>query len=126
MANQFSILTKRPNIKSESGAAALILIVLTLTVAIAISFGVFYVLFSQMSMSIDAGQSVAAFYAADAGAEKCLAQIRHPEANSGPCNSPGGAISLSTLDNGASYKVTRGSGKSLISTGYFSETSRKV
>ena len=63
-------------LRAEQGATAILLSVLKIGVLLVIGLGVSVLMANQVKMSTDAGQSVLAFYAADAGAERCLMFVR--------------------------------------------------
>ncbi|MFH0906652.1 MAG: hypothetical protein V1829_00110 [bacterium] len=125
---------------SQKGAISILLSILLLSVLLTISLGVSFLLSQQMKMSGQTGQSVIAFYAADAGAEKCLYQTRCVLASSPTaecitatggglnegCASVGGLIPYTYLSSVARYKAERSSANSIISIGEFGDTSRKV
>jgi hypothetical protein len=77
---------------------------------------------NQVKMSTDAGQSVLAFYAADAGAELCLYQARQI---SGACSVEGGSF-FGTIDNGATFIAQRIDSTTIHSTGSFGKASRRI
>jgi hypothetical protein len=56
----------------KQGAISILITVLILSNLLVIALGVSFLLLSQIKMSQNAGESVRAFYAADAGAERCL------------------------------------------------------
>lgn len=96
-----------------------------LAIALGIGLSVSALIINQVKMAVDAGQSVAAFYAADAGAEKCLYQVRKPPSTD-PCDTfPGGSINT-TLTNGASFIVSRDAEKIIRSLGTYQRTNRKI
>ena len=107
-------------ITNQKGATAILLAVLILSILLIIGLGVSNLMISQIKMSAQTGQSVQAFYAAEAGAERCLYEVRKKGAN----NCPSG-----TLDNNATYSVTTDikidSGQ-INSIGRFGQTSRKI
>lgn len=107
-------------ITNQKGALAILLAALILVISLIVSLGVSALMISQIKMSGQAGQSVLAFYAADAGAERCLYEVRQKEAN----NCPSG-----TLDNNATYSTTvsiSGESGQITSIGHFGQTSRKI
>lgn len=107
-------------INHQKGATAILLAVLILSMLLIIGLGVSALIISQIKMSTQAGQSVAAFYAAEAGAERCLYEVRKKGANSCPSG---------TLDNNATYSVTAqitGDSGQISSIGRFGQTSRKI
>ena len=123
----------------QKGAVSIILAVLLLSISLVIGLGISILMIQQIKMSGQAGRSVVAFYAAEAGAERCLYQTRCVEAETptaeciaetGPgldqgCASIGGGTS-GILDSGATYQATRESDTSITSTGQSRETNRKI
>jgi hypothetical protein len=81
-----------------------------------IGLGVSALIINQLKMSIDAGQSVLAFYAADAGAERCLYYVRKG----------GAACDSVVLSNGARFEAQRVNSTTIRSLGSFGATSRRV
>ena len=55
-----------------------------LNMLLVIGLGVSVLLFQQVKLSLQVGESVVAFYAAEAGAERCLYEIRQNSADSCP------------------------------------------
>jgi len=106
-----------PNIACQKGTTAILLAVLMLSVMLVIGLGISVLIVNQLRMSIDTGQSVLAFYAADAGAERCLCSVRSK--GYGGCDS-------GSLSNGASFSAQRINSTTIRSSGFFGATSRKV
>lgn len=96
--------------------------VLILGVLFLIGITISSLLTSQITMTIQAGQSVKAFYAADAGAELCLYQARQI---SGACSVEGGSF-FGTIDNGATFIAQRIDSTTIHSTGSFGKASRRI
>jgi len=61
---------------SQKGAVSIVLAVLLLSILLVIGLGVSALMLQQIRLSGQSGQSVIAFYAAEAGAERCLYEIR--------------------------------------------------
>ncbi len=106
----------------NKGAVSILLGVLLLGVLLSIGLAMSFLMVRQMKMSRQIGQSVIAFYAADAGAERCLYELRE---GTGVCPSDG------TIGAGepyeASYEViTAGGGTGFTSLGVYKEANRKV
>jgi Tfp pilus assembly protein PilX len=109
---------------SEKGAASILLAILILGVLFIIGSGVSVLIMKQMKMSTDIGHSTRAFYAAEAGAEKCLFQVRQSTGNG--CDSASAQVS-GTLDNSSSYDSQYDSSNDeIISTGNYLDTNRRV
>ena len=60
---------------SQQGAISIILVVLLLAELLVIGLGISLLAVKQIKMSGQIGRSVVAYYAAEAGAEKCLYQV---------------------------------------------------
>ena len=106
-----------PLIVRQKGAAAILLAVLVLSIMLVIGLGASVLITSQLRMSTDAGQSVLSFYAADAGAERCLCFVR--DKGYGGCDS-------GNLSNGANFSAQKVNSTTIRSSGSFGATSRKV
>lgn len=109
--------TKTKNMVFQQGAVAIIFSVLLLVVLLVIGLGISAVLLQQVKLSRQTGESVVAFYAADAGAERCLYEVRKNAAVTCPSG---------VLDNGASYTVDYNGSDTVTSLGRFRATSREV
>jgi hypothetical protein len=104
--------------KFQKGAVSILLAVLILSMISVISIGISVLIIQQIKMSGQSGQSVVAFYAADAGAEKCLYQVRKNGAANCSYND--------TLSNGAEYITNYNGTDTITSIGQFMDASRKV
>ena len=104
--------------KFQKGAISILLAVLILSMVSAIGIGISVLIIQQIKMSGQTSQSVVAFYAADAGAEKCLYEVRKNGVADCPYND--------TLDNGAEYSTTYNGSDTITSIGQFMDASRKV
>lgn len=93
-----------------------------LSVLLLISLTAASVMIYEIKMSLEISNSVPAFFAADAGAEKCLYQAR---LETGECSVIGGATSVA-LNNGASAVATRAAAGRIVSGGNFNSTKRQV
>ena len=111
---------------SQKGAVSIILAVLLLSVLLVIGLGISILMIQQIKMSGQAGRSVVAYYAAEAGAEKCLYEVRKNEAVS--CPDDANWVQLDTVSpfNEAYYKTTYNGSDTIESTGRFRGTTRKV
>jgi len=110
---------------SQKGAVSIILAVLLLSVLSIIGLGISILMIQQIKMSGQAGRSVVAYYAAEAGAEKCLYQVRK-ETGEG-CDDTG-QIS-ETVGSGsyqASYTAEYNGLDAITSIGQYRGTNRKV
>ena len=97
------------------------LAVLLLSILLVIGFGISILMFQQMRLSGQAGRSVVAFYAADAGAEKCLYEVR----KDGAVTCPFTDIALD-FDAQATYTVDYNGVDEITSIGKFRGTTRKI
>jgi len=125
---------------SQQGTVSIILAILILSQLLVIGLGISALMLRQIRMSGQAGLSVVAFYAAEAGAERCLYQTRCVTAEiptaecqieTGPgldqgCASVGGVISATLPDSTASYQASREEDTLITSIGRYVGTSRKV
>lgn len=82
--------------EKEKGISLLYVIFIT-SILLAIAFGISRTLISQIKMLSGAGQSVAAFYAADSGIEKVLMEWDNPNLGDDYYNG--------SLSNGANFRV---------------------
>ena len=112
---------KNKKIISQKGATSVILAVLILSVLVTIGLGIAVLISQQIRMSGQTGQSVVAFYAADAGAEKCLYEVR----KNGAASCPYTDIPLD-FNNRAKYTTTYNGSDTITSIGQFMTTNRKV
>jgi Tfp pilus assembly protein PilX len=135
-----------PRVESngQKGATAILITFFVLMIILLVSLTSASVIVSEVRMSREIANSVPAFYAADAGAERCLYQTRcgligSPTADciaeigaglDGGCASsvyPGSIPSYNLVGNGATvFPVTRTSATQITSNGTFSGTNRKV
>jgi len=67
---------KMNNGLSQKGAVSIVLAVLLLSILLVIGLSVSALMLQQIRLSGQSGQSVIAFYAAEAGAERCLYEVR--------------------------------------------------
>ncbi len=111
---------------SQEGAVSIFLAVLLLSVLLVIGLGISVLMIRQIKMSGQAGRSVVAYYAAEAGAERCLYEVRKNGAVS--CPDDDSWVQLDTLSpfNEASYKTTYNGVDTIKSIGQFRGTNRRV
>ncbi len=109
---------------NQKGQAAIILALLVLSVILTISLGLSALALNQIKTMRAVSFSVEALYAADAGAEKCLYQVRQ-NINSG-CGVSGGGTTSMTLSNGSSFIATKAATPLINSLGQYQTTSRKI
>ena len=93
-----------------------------LSVLLLIALTAASVMIYEIRMSLEISNSGPAFFAADAGAEKCLYQAR---LETGECSVDGGSTSIA-LDNGASAVATRATLGRIVSAGNFNGAKRQV
>ena len=104
---------------SQKGAVSIILAILLLSVLLIIGLGISILMIQQIKMSGQAGRSVVAYYAAEAGAERCLYEVRKNGAVSCPFTDV-------ALDNQATYSTDYNGLDTITSIGQFRGTNRKV
>lgn len=95
--------------------------ILTLGLVSVIGFSVSILMLQQLRVSRQAGQSVVAFYAADAGAERCLYEVRQD----GAVSCPHTDVSLDSVSD-AVYTTTYDGANTITSVGHFEDASRKI
>ncbi len=104
---------------NQKGVISIILSLLVLSILLIIGLGVSAVSLHRLKVAAQMGQSVTAYYAAEAGIEKCLYEVWQ-EGNSS-CSSG----SLSAVD--ASYEVEANLSEGWIeSVGSYGITTRKI
>ncbi len=106
---------------SQQGAISILLAILLLAELSVISLGIATLAIKQLRMSGQVGQSVVAYYAAEAGAERCLYDIRKSAAVSCPYTN----VSLD-FDSDAKYSTNYNGSDTITSIGQFKDTNRKV
>jgi len=111
------MLKRKINFKSKKGQVSILIAVLLLSLTLMISLSVSYLMFRQIRATSQMGQSVVAFYAADAGAERCLYEVRR---GSGECPFTDEPLELSK------YTAVFDGSNQILSTGYFLSTSRRI
>ena len=104
---------------SQKGVISILLATLILSIISIIAFGISALMLQQIRMSNQMGNSVVAFYAAEAGAERCLYAVR----KNGAVTCPFIGV---LLDNNAKYTVDYNGSNAVESTGEFRNTTRKV
>ncbi len=106
-------------IVQQKGAVSVILALLVLSVLLVIALGVSAVSLNQLRIFAQMGQSVSAYYAAEAGVEKCLYDVW--QQGQATCSYS------ETLDNGANYQVSGDLAERQIeSLGGYLVTNRKI
>ena len=105
----------------QKGVISILLSVLILSIVSVITLGISFLMLQQIKMSGQVGHSVVAFYAAEAGAERCLYEVRKNGASSCPFSD----VSLDFNSN-AKYSASYNGSNAVISIGQFFNTSRKV
>jgi hypothetical protein len=109
---------------NQQGQSAIILAVLVLSAILTIGLGLSVLALNQIKTMRTVGFSVEALYAADAGAEKCLYQVRQKTGSE--CGASGGGATSAQLPNGSSFTATKSPGPLINSLGRYQTTSRKV
>jgi len=110
--------------KNQKGATTILLAFFVMTVILMIAFSTAGVMVYEIKMSQEIANSVPAFYAADAGMEKCLYEARKLEDGTG-CNSVGGTAVIN-LSNGAAVTAVRGEENKIQSSGTYADTKRNI
>ncbi len=108
------------------GAISIIMSVMILNILFVVGSGVAFLMFQQTKLSRQAGESVTAFYAADAGAEKCLYYVR--KNINGSCNLGGGTSDGDVINAtyGISYVTTYNGSDAITSIGYYKDATRAL
>ena len=110
---------------SQQGAISILLAVLLLAELSVIGLGIAALTIKQIRMSGQVGQSVVAYYAAEAGAEKCLYQVR--KSTEEGCDDTGQiSETVGSGDYQASYIADYNGSDTITSIGQFESTNRKV
>ena len=111
--------------KNQRGATTVLIAFFVMSAILMIAFSAAGIMIYEIKMSQTVANSVPAFYAADAGAEKCLYEARRLDEGSGGCSSIGGTTSIS-LSNGATVTATRKTVNKIESSGNYSDTKRSI
>jgi len=107
---------------TQKGSIAIILSVLLLSVVLVISIGISTLMINQIKFSSQIGHSVVAFYAAEAGAERCYFEYRIDGAGACPYTD----VSLDNITD-ATYTTDSFDGSSpVVSIGNYFETNRRI
>ena len=106
---------------TQKGAATIVLTIVILNTVFLISLGISALMISQIETTRQAGTSVVAFYAADAGAEKCLYEVRKNGASSCPYTD----VPLD-FNSDATYTTSYDDSRTITSVGEFGGASRKI
>lgn len=108
----------------QRGATAILLAFFVMNILLMMALTTAGIMIYQIQMSKEIANSVPAFYAADAGAEQCLYQVRRGAPGVG-CANVGGSV-LVNLGNGASGQATLSSSNKINAFGVFGGTRRSV
>ncbi|MFH1712567.1 MAG: hypothetical protein ABH896_00040 [Candidatus Jacksonbacteria bacterium] len=100
MSNKKTIFYGSGHLGAQRGATTILLAFFIMNVLLLISLTAANIMIFDIRMSAEIANSVPAFYAADAGSEWCLYQVRILEAV--PCSV------AKTLSNGATFNATSG------------------
>lgn len=111
------------NLQEQKGATTILLAFFVMNVLLIIGLTAGSVMMLDIKMSAEIANSIPAFYAADAAAEKCLYQARYLSDNL-ECNRNVGAASVS-LTNGASATASRQNVR-INAAGNFGQTRRSL
>jgi hypothetical protein len=109
----------------QRGATTIMLASFVMVIILMIAASAAAIMAYQIKMSREIANSIPAFYAADAAAEKCLYETRKLGEGEGNCTVIGGAITM-TLTNGAVGLATRTAENQIKATGEFGQTLRNV
>jgi len=110
----------------NQGAVSVLITVLILSMLLIAGMGLSALILQQLKFSGQVGRSVTAFYAAEAGAEKCLYQVWNDDVV-GICDTPGALLSEQIdSDLNISFIAEYNGSDRIISRGYFGETSRSL
>lgn len=105
-------------LNSNKGQAAILLTILITSVILLIILATSVIVIAEIKLSRNIGDSVIAFYAADAGAERCLYGInKNPDDSACGEVHGDGQLFTGTLDNGAKYILDYKTADSFTSTG---------
>lgn len=116
-------------LNKQQGQVTIFVSMVTLTLILFIGLGISSILTSQIKMTSEASQSVVAFYAAEAGAERCLYEVRKVKT---PGFTPCLLVSFTNVPVGeaiytVNYAVTPdGIVRTIRSTGTYLKTNRAV
>jgi len=106
-------------LKLQKGSISIYISVMLLSILLVISSGIATLMLNQIKMSSQIGNSVISYYAAEAGIERCLYNMRK---DTGICN-----YTNEPLDNNATYDTTwNAGGYPINSTGHYINTSREI
>ncbi|MBU4142547.1 hypothetical protein KJ590_00905, partial [Patescibacteria group bacterium] len=108
----------------QRGATAILLAFFVMNILLMMALTTAGIMIYQIQMSKEIANSVLAFYAADAGVEQCLYQVRRGAPGVG-CANVGGSV-LVNLGNGASGQATLSSSNKINAFGVFGGTRRSV
>lgn len=109
------------NNRFQKGAVSIAIAILILSLISVIGFATAFLILQQLKMSGQASRSVVAFYAADAGAERCLYRVRYEEGVDCPFTDE-----QLDFDSSALYTTTYNGSDQIISVGHFGDASRKI
>lgn len=111
--------------KTQKGATTILLAFFVMNVLLITSLTAANVMVFNIKMSADIANSIPAYYAADAAAEKCLYQMRIIVDGVTGCSADGGLTSVSLYGGTVTPVATRASSK-ITSVGQYKGTQRKV
>jgi len=109
----------------QKGATTILLAFFVMNVLLITSLTAASVMIFDIKMSADIANSIPAYYAADAAAEKCLYQMRIIDDGITGCSADGGSASVSLYSGTVMPSATRASSK-INSIGQYKGTQRKV
>jgi Tfp pilus assembly protein PilX len=109
---------------SQRGAAALLLTFFLSVILLLVALTAASIIMFELKMAREIANSVPAFFAADAGVEKCLCQIRRDEVV-GECDNVGDHTTVN-LSNGAIADAYLTNSNTLESAGTFGGANRVI
>lgn len=108
----------------QRGASAILLSFFVLSVILLIALTAAAIMIYELKMSREIAYSIPAFFAADAGAEQCLYQVRN--LSSDGCGVAGNPAIQVDLSNGATVEFERQIPNQAISRGTYLGVNRKI
>lgn len=103
-------------LNSNKGQAAILLTILITSVILLIILATSVIVIAEIKSSRNIGDSVIAFYAADAGVERCLYGINHP-GDGIVCSAISDTPTIANLTNNATYNIDYSTTTSFTSMG---------
>lgn len=108
----------------QAGATTILLAMFVMNIILLIVLAAATIIMYEVKMINEMTNSIPAFYSADAGAEKCLYQVRK-ETGEGCGDSSARQTSI-VLDSGATASAEYNGGSEITSSGLFQKTKRSL